>query len=373
MTSARVLVPIAVTHAMFQSGTVAEPSGGTFTEWRGLSGDYYTVNAIRGRSNLNRLYKCIQAHTVSSDGPPPEADPTRWEDLGPSAGRLEREWASDWPYRVGDVCIRAGTHRVYECVRAHSGSSIGPPETAVAGYWQDIGPTNRWRAFDDYNTTAAIADGTLQYVLRPKQFCNGISVWLPAGDTGTISVKDAPGGSVIASKTSDLYEQAAGFYEFLFAPLPRVQKISIDNIPLAADPEITITIQAASGSRAGVGRILVGDWRTFLGNGTWGGTEFGASSSRRSYTYREYNEDGTLKRVVPRGNSRDVRASVVIPAEESMYADALLAEIIDTAVEFEASDMLRYGYLNCVGYVTGEMRPDNYSVSRIDLNVKGLI
>lgn len=374
MTSARVLVPVGITSAMIKSGSIAEPSGGSFITWSVVEGNYYSEGTIRARTSTNRLYKCLVTHIQTANSPTPEADPTRWQDQGEYAGQLEVPWISSGPfnYYVGDLFIRTSTHRTYECVVAHAAGSGAPPENDPTR-WLDVGPTNRWKAFDPYSVTPTVADGTLTYVIRPGAFVTGISIWKPQGDTYSIVVKDAPGGTVIASKTGDLYEQAVGFYEYLFQPWRLLQKISLDSIPLAADPEITVTITAPAGTRAAIGTLLIGDWRVFIGAGEWGGTEYGASSSRQSFSYLAYNDDGTIKSEVIRASRREVRASVVVPAEEAMYADALIEEILNIAVEFEATDLPRYGYLNLIGRLTADMTAENFSMTKININVKGSI
>lgn len=375
MTSTRVLVPGGITPDMIQSGSVAEPSGGGHILWHLQSGDLYIAGTIRSRTSTNRFYKCLVTHNQSGSDPPPEADPMRWEDQGPYVGQLEALWASSGPgtYLKGDRCIRTSTHRTYECVLQHLYGSTGVPPELDRTRWLDVGPTNRWRVFDPYTVTSSAESGTLTYIIRPKAFVTGVSIWKPEGDAYSIVVKDAPGGAVIASSTGDLYEQAVGFYEYLFQPWRLLQKVSLDNIPLAADPEITVTVTAASGARAAIGTLLVGDWRKFVGAGDWGGTEYGAKSKRHNFSYLSFNDDGTIKDEVIRSSRREVDASVVVSAEEAMYVDALLEEILNVAVEFEATDLPRYGYLNLIGRLTADMTAENFSRTRININVKGSI
>ena len=80
--------------------------------------------------------------------------------------------------------------------------------------------------------------------------------------------------------------------------------------------------------------------------------------------------DGTYK-IVRRPASRDVRCSVVVDAKQAMYADAILGEIIDMAVPFEATGLPQYGYLNTVGFVSGTVRADNCGGASINLTIQG--
>ena len=64
---------------------------------------------------------------------------------------------------------------------------------------------------------------------------------------------------------------------------------------------------------------------------------------------------------------------VVLDADQAMYADAILGEILDIAVPFEASNLPRYGYLNTLGFVAGTLRADNWALTSLTLTIKGNI
>ncbi len=285
----------------------------------------------------------------------------------PAAG--ETEWVPGGDYTLGQERIRATTHRVYECVQAHSGRTALPE--ADPAYWIDARPTMRWAAFDDYTNTKSRSVTSLTYVLQPG-FVNAVGLYAIEGSGYTLTVKSAPGGTVLRTETGDLFAQAAGFYELLFTPLLQLDQISFDGLPMSPTVEISVTVSAAPGRAVAVGSIKTGDWRWFVGEGAFGGTQYGAESDRKSYSFREFAFDGTY-RTVKRPSTRDVRASVVVDASQAMYADAILAEIIDVAVPFEACNLQQYGYLNALGFVSGSLRADSYGVTSLNLTIKGTI
>jgi len=307
-TSARVMVPVAITTSMIKSGTSI-----------------------------------------------PEPDPATGEVA----------WVSGGTYATGNERTYGGS--IWACTTNHNGRTATPDVDTQ--YWTRLGPTNRMAPFDDYSNTKAEATGSLTYVIQPG-FLNGLAVYGMEGGAYSMTVKDQPGGTVLKAWSGDLYEQASGFYELLFSPLLQLTQLSFDSIPLAPDAEVTITISSDPGKRVALGVIKVGDWRTFLGDGEFGGAEYGAEAERKSYTFRQYNADGTYK-IIKRPASRNVSCSVVIEPEQAMYADAVLGEIIDTAVPFEASGLPRYGYLNTLGFVSGSIRADNYGVTSINLKIEG--
>lgn len=279
----------------------------------------------------------------------------------------EVAWAPNANYVVGNQRTHNGS--VWACKAAHSA------RTAIPGldpnYWYREGPTNRMAPFDDYSNTKVVATGSLTYVVQPG-FVNGVAIYGMEGSSYSIVVRDAPGGTEIRSWSGDLYSQAAGLYELLFSVLTPTEQISFDGIPITPTAEVTISVTAAPGGRVAVGTIKLGDWRQFLGDGKRGGATYGAESTRKSYTVRTYNADGTYK-IIRRARSRDVSCSIVIDAEQAMQADAILGEIIDTAVPFEASGLPSYGYLNTLGFVTGSISADSPSTTSINLKIEGNI
>ena len=285
----------------------------------------------------------------------------------PDLANGEVAWASGGSFSVNDERTYNGS--VWGCKLAHTGRSTAPD--VDSNYWYRVGPTNRMAPFDDYSNTKVVSTGSLTYVVWPG-FLNGLAIYGMEGSSYSIVVRDGPGGSVMREWAGDLYSQAAGLYELLFSTLAKTEQLSFDDIPLSPAAEVVITITAAPAGRVAIGTIKFGDWRQFIGEGTFGGAQYGAESNRKSRTLREYNPDGTYK-IVRRATSRDVSCSIVISAEQAMVADAILGEIIDTAVPFEASGLPQYGYLNTLGFVTGSIRADSYGTTSINLKVEGNI
>lgn len=279
--------------------------------------------------------------------------------------RGEVAWVSGGAYALEAQCTYNGS--IWVCRLAHSGRSVAPDRDD--NYWYRDGATNRMAPFDDYSNTKVVGTGKLTYVIQAG-FLNGLAVYGMEGVAYSVEVREGPGGAIVRSWSGDLYSQAAGFYELLFSPLVPTEQISFADIPLTPNAEVTITVDAGPGERVALGTIKLGDWRQFIGDGTWGGTEYGAEADRKSYTLRQYNFDGTYK-IIRRPRSRNVSCSIVIEADQAMYADAILGEIMDTAVPFEASGLPRYGYLNTLGFVTGTIRADSCGVTSINLKVEG--
>ena len=283
----------------------------------------------------------------------------------PDTGRGEVAWVAGTAYTAGQRVTYSGS--VWEAVASSTGVTPGTDGKK----WLRYGPTNRMAAFDDYTTTRSVGTTSITFVIRPG-FINGVRLDGLEGIQLVATLKDAPAGAVLWTQTVQLFEQAAGLYELLFSPLATLKAVSFDNLPLSPDPELTITITAASGAAVGVGSIMLGDWRSLIGDGSFGGVQYGARMVRKSYTYWDEKDDGTYS-LIRRPSKRDVSCSVEIDTNQAMYADALLEEITDRLVAFEATDLPKYGYLNTSGFVSGDITADTFSVTTLALTIKGSI
>jgi len=289
----------------------------------------------------------------------------------PSPG--ETAWAASTDYAVGDVRIRAATHRRYRCAAAHTSAASPAPE-ADPTRWLDIGPTNRWAPFDAYTNTAATATTSLSYVLRPG-FFNACALYGLSGASYTFTVRDAPGGTEIYSRSGFLVDDPLGWYEYLFVP-PRVQqKLLFTDIPIRPDAEATFTLSAAAGVQVGVGMIVLGDYAALFGGSgpeAFGGTQYGAQAEPISYSFIRTAEDGTTT-IVRRHSATNLRAAVAMPQRQADVALQMVQQVLDVPVAWVASSAPCYQGLTTFGLGTASLSYASPGHAVMDLTVKGLI
>jgi len=284
----------------------------------------------------------------------------------PAAG--ETAWVSAGTYIVGDLRIRATTHRVYACVQAHSGRTALPENDAA--YWLDKSPTQRFAPFDTYTSTAATSTGSITFVIQPGYF-NSLALYGLIGATYSISIKDAPGGSVIYTNSGGLSEDPIGWYEYLFAPLRIIDKLIISGLPIRPAAELTVTISAATGAPVGIGMINVGDFADLLDGADWGGPQYGATSEPVSYSYIKVNTDGTTS-IVKRVAATSMRVSVQMPAAQADYALQRVRQVLDVPVSWIVNEP-GFSGLNVFGLGSAVLNYDQFGSAKIDLTVKGFI
>lgn len=282
----------------------------------------------------------------------------------------ESEWASGGDYAEGVRKIRTQTHRVYECVQAATGRTVAPEDDGA--YWLDVGPTQRWAPFDHYVSTAAAGIGSITYVLKPG-FINALGLWGINGTQLVVTLKDAPGGTVLYTKTIRLSEPSAGWYDYLFGVRKPITQLVLSGLPIRPAAELTITISAAAGVPVGIGMIVVGDYRSLVGErAEWGGTEAGATAEPVTYSYIKTEDDGTVK-IVRRHAATSIRASVILPRSEADAALALMQSVLDVPVGYVATDAPGFDGLKAFGLGVASLSYHSKTHATMDLTVKGMI
>jgi hypothetical protein len=287
----------------------------------------------------------------------------------PSAA--ETAWASATAYAVGDVRIRATTHRKYKCAVAHTSAAAPAPEDDPTR-WLDIGPTDRWAPFDRYTNTRASTVTGLTYVLNPG-YVNALALYGLIGAQYSITIKDAPAGGTIYSKTGFLTQDPHGWYEYLFVAQPAVDKLVLQNLPIRPTAEITITITAATGQPVGIGMIVVGDFVPLVGDtAEWGGVQYGATAEPVTYSYINTDEYGTTT-IVRRHAATNMRCTVAMPRQFADAALQRLQSVLDQPVACIATTSQGYDGLNVFGLIsTSPVSYDSFNIASIDITVKGL-
>lgn len=278
----------------------------------------------------------------------------------------ETTWVSLATYVEGDKRIRTGTHREYKCILAHTGRSALPEDDTV--YWEDYGPTVKWAPFDVYVSTPATGSSPLTHVVSPG-FADSVSLYGLVGSTATLTVKDGPGGATLDTRTTSLYAESYGLYEYLFGPKFQKTKVIFSDLVIHPTAEFTLSI-TGSGTME-LGMFNVGAYASLLGD--WGGTVYGASVE--PVTYSRIRTDPDTGRVsIRRGNAATgMRASVVVPTEDANNALAIMQRVLDVPVSYVATDAVNYEGLNVFGLGSASLAYEAPGMTRMSITVKGMI
>lgn len=281
----------------------------------------------------------------------------------------EMAWVSGGTYVLGDKRIRAATHRVYKCLIDHTGRTAAPE--GDTSYWSDDAPTLKWAVFDAEISTPSTCVTPLTLVLRPG-FFNAIGFYGLVGANIGVTVKDAPGGTVVYSYAGDLLNLPLDWYDWAFGPIKQRSKLLLSGIGLYLDPELTLSITAAAGVTVGAGMIVIGDMRSFLDDAAWGGAEYGASAEPVNFGRITTDKFGTTK-IVPGRIATDMRLRVVMPSGAADYFLASVQEVLSTPCAWIATEIPGYDGLNVFGLGSGPISYDSKGHAVWSGYIKGLV
>lgn len=191
-------------------------------------------------------------------------------------------WSATTAYTVGQKVIRVSTHRIYE--RLIAGTTATAPESDTTN-WLNIGPTNRWAMFDSAVGTVTTVASDLTVVLRPGAV-GGLALLELVGKQAQITMKNAPAGTVIYSKTVVLDgTMITSFYEWFYTDFAQLTDLVLTDLPVHfVSNELTVTITGSSNVSCGVchfGEVLQ------IGN-----TEAGASVGIVDYSTKSVDAFG---------------------------------------------------------------------------------
>lgn len=282
----------------------------------------------------------------------------------PAAG--ETLWVSGGTYAVGDIRIRAETHRCYECVLAHTGVTTTPESDPLR--WKDKGPTMRHAPFDVYVSTAAKASGSLTFVITPG-FCTTLLLYGAIGNTADITYKEEVGGATLVHKSMSLFRDAFGLYEYLFTPPRPLGKVMVTDLPIRPNAEITITL---TGSAVELGMVVIGHLIDVTEGAEWGGTSPGATATPTTNSYIRVDDDGVIE-IKRRNSGTNLDLSVVMPTKIADIALLRVQDVLDIPVAVIGSKEPGFTGLNSFGLIkSADVRYEDAVVSRLTAKLQGM-
>lgn len=279
----------------------------------------------------------------------------------------EVAWNSGTTYAAGAEVYLASTHRRYRSVTSGNVGKNPATDTSQPAVWVDIGPTNKWAAFDGMvGTKSTTSSGTLSYTLRPG-YITSIAMFGISGTDLSIVVKDTPGGNTIYSYSGPLdSSEVRDWYDYWFGGFrPQTDFIEFGIEPYNA-AEVTISITGIG--TLTVGAIIVGELRML------GETQKTAKSKIIDYSRYKTDEFGNTT-IVTRPSARDMTATVYLPVSSAPMVEDTLDDLRGVPAVWAATDSPNYKGLRTYGLGSGSLSyddPDWGNVS-LTLDIRGLI
>jgi len=271
-------------------------------------------------------------------------------------------WNSGTAYVVGNRCILASTHRIYECLV--NNTNFSPDVNPVK--WLDIAPTNRWSMFDDVVGTLTTQAATITQVLNPGAV-GGIALLELAGRTATVSLKDIAGGTQVYSKTITLDGSTINsIYDWFFQPYEQLTDLVLTDLPFHyKNPELTVTISATTGS-PGVGVCKFGEVIDI------GETEYPASVGINDYSRKEKDAFGNYT-IVERAFSKWAKFKIQTDTTRFNRIAKALAAVRAKPCVYIGTEVADYEPLIIYGFSTWSIDVAYPTINYCTLEIEGLI
>lgn len=277
------------------------------------------------------------------------------------------QWDEATTYALGDRVIVLATHRIYESL---TGGNAGNAPPGSPEEWLDIGPTNRWKAWDAVNNTRTVTDGgespSIKYVIQLDQAVTSVAALNVTGATAVNVTLEHPEYGTVYSKSASLSAvpiESSWWAWFFGQRRERSQHVALD---LPSFPNCELTIELVGGVDLSVGTLIFGTQKRY---GL--GVDYGASLGIRDYSRKETNVFGDIV-LVKRAYARWSRFSLLLSGAEVDSVERYLASIRATprlwiwSKKYEASVV--YGF-----YKNFEILISYPENSDCQLEIEGLI
>lgn len=191
-------------------------------------------------------------------------------------------------YNVGDRCIvTTGYHKIYEAIQpvTSTPNTTTPPHTLTT-HWVEVGPTNRWAAFDTSGGTYSYSSGA--NIVFSFTMDRATSIALVELTARSVRIQaTAPGYPNYYDQTYNLGDRAVinNWYDYFTADSFLATELIITDIPAIPATTFTITIENNSNPLQ-VGNLIAGT------NIEMGNTKYGAKIGIIDYSKKEVNEFG---------------------------------------------------------------------------------
>lgn len=254
-------------------------------------------------------------------------------------------WAGGTTYALADRVHVASTHTIYESVQA--ANTGHDPTTDTAGtWWVAVGPTNRWRMFDQRNSSQTTRTAGIDVTVTPGVICNALTVDNVTETTAIqVSVTD-PVDGLVYSQTHSMSApiSASDWYAWFFDAFVYQTTLVVDDLP--SYPNAAIRVQAITGATAvaGIGVLVLGQLRTF-GLGVNSGARVGI----QDYSVKTRNDFGDWE-ITERAFAKRATFDMWVPRQEVDALQAFMAGVRATPCVYILSDSyaatVLYGFYN---------------------------
>ena len=277
-------------------------------------------------------------------------------------------WSNTTTYALGAHVRVDSTHHVYESLLAGNvgknpaDAANQPPSPGAS--WLDIGATNKWAMFDQFNQTQTVNAGSIEIEIQAVGRITGMAFLNLGAASIDILMTDGVEG-VIYDETISLVDNQniSNWYDYFFEPIILRTDVVVLDLPVHYGPLINVSINAPSGT-AKIGNFVMGSMRK-IGDTLYGPTIGIIDHSRKevddfggvTLIERSYRKTGTFRVTVPNNLADEVhriltdyRATPIVYVGTGLYSASVY-----------------YGFYRDFG-----VSLEYYQSATLDINIEGL-
>lgn len=225
-------------------------------------------------------------------------------------------WQPSKAYSIGDGVML--DHRNYEALTANTnkrpdGVAVDPP------IWLDLGPTNRWRMFDDKIGTATTNPESIKVTIAPGRAVDSLAFFGMDAASLYVRVVDPYQGIVYESSVSPVSTDGINnWYDYFFTPVEVNEDFVLLGIPAGSYGSIEISI-SKPGGLAQIGALILGK-AAVLGQAL-----YGSSVGITDYSRKDRDDFGNVI-IVERGYSKRADFDVMVQTSMVSQVQRLLSK-----------------------------------------------
>lgn len=256
------------------------------------------------------------------------------------------------------------TYNNFIYLSLQAGNSGKQPDlTASAAWWSLVGSSNKWAMFDDEVQTQSTASNTLSTTIRAS-YVNAISCVNITASSVDIEVKK--GATVVYTKTIDLfnYSLIVDWATYFFSEHDFQTEFSLTDLPSLPDVDIKITVNQPT-STVGIGKVIVGAQLDV------GLEEYNLKRETIDYTQVNFDQFGKST-LTKRAYAKKYSTIAAMPNSKFDYVSKKLDSIASVPVLCIGGNGFKSS-LTVFGFVTCSMVLEHLQMSRVSIEVRGLI
>lgn len=251
---------------------------------------------------------------TSSTIPEPDTGETEWE-----AGT----------YTLGQRRVKSSTHMVYEVVAdsttddptgENQGINANPPT------WVEVSATNKYRMFDQSNSSASTSNGNIVVEITPGIVAAGVSAFNVSASEAVITMTD-PIDGVVYTNTIQLIDNSdiIDAYTYCFNAIKPLDSFTLTDLPAYRSATTKVEFNGANTS---VGTLVVGEVLDI------GVTVYGTGWQGLNFSKKERDQFGNIVKTSGRIIDRFDYDVDVIPASRFNYVRNQLKALNDIPCVF---------------------------------------